>query len=267
MRRTISRSIVVLILLLLALGLAACNTGGEEPKVQSESLSGAELVSKMEEAVKATKSAHLTVNFQVASAEGPVKGTIEFWGERPGKMRAEVKAELPSIDGIVAVTDGQQGWAYNAREKLVLVGDKSQYKSQLRDQPELRSILEFAEKIVDRGFTNTEAVVQGTEQVNGRNTHKVQVTYAQTDDPELDLSGITATFWIDQETFLPQRVEMTVDRDGFTASGLAEVQGDMGRDAAVDAALFTFTPPPGTTVMDLSKLPELPAMSNLPQIQ
>src|SRR5574342_638382 len=119
MRYTIARYLTILSMLLLVMSLAAC-TGSEQGSANQANPTGAELIKKMEEAVKGVNTAHFTVAFQVASAEGPVKGTVEFWGERPGKMRAEVKSELPSLDGIVVVTDGQTGWAYNAREKLVL---------------------------------------------------------------------------------------------------------------------------------------------------
>lgn len=252
-------------LLLLIVGVAAC--GDQQTPPPQEGPPGDELVAKMKEAVKAVNSAHFTVQFQVASARGPVKGEVEFWGERPDKMRAEVSGEQPSIDGLIAVTDSQKGWAYNPREKLVLVADTSQYKSQLRDQPELREIVTFGEKIIDRGFDDTEAVNLGAEQVNGRDTYKVQVTYGQPADPELDLEGVTAIFWIDQETYLPQRIEMNIERGTFTASGFAVLKGDIAQDQPIDPAQFAFTVPAGATVLDLSELPPLPTLSDLPKVQ
>jgi outer membrane lipoprotein-sorting protein len=265
MCQIVTRCVTVISLLLLVIALAAC--GGEPATPAQQGPSGDELVTKMKEAVKAINSAHFTAEFQVASVEGPVKGTVEFWGERPGKMRGEVTSETASVNGIVAVTDGQKGWAYNPSEKIVVVSDKSQYKTQLRDQPELRDIVNFGETILNRGFDNTEAVNQGAEQVNGRNTYKVQVTYGKSSDPKLDLEGVTSVFWIDQETFLPQRIEISVQHGALTASGFAVLKGDIAKNETIDAAKFTFSPPAGAAVLDLSKLPELPTLKNLPKIQ
>lgn len=244
---------------------AAC--GGEEPTpAPPKEPTGSDLVAKMKEAVKATDSAHFTVDFQIASVEGPVKGTVEIWGERPGKIRAEVSSESPSVDGIVVVSDGERGWAYNPREKLVLVSDQNQYKAQLREQPELREILDTGEKMLDRGFDNTEANNLGTEQINGQDAYKVEVAYGS--DDEIDLSGVTAIFWIDQQTYLPHRIEINIERDDFTASGFVVLQGDIETGQPIEADRFSFTAPEGSTVFDLSELPEeLPAFSELPKIQ
>ncbi len=252
-------------LLLLIVGVAAC--GGKPTPPHHEGPTGDELVTKMKKAVKAVNKTHFTVEFQIGSVKGPIKGTVEFWGERPDNMRAEVVSELSSIDGIVAVSNSQKGWAYNPKEKLAIVSDQSQYKSQLRDQPELRSILDFAEKMVDRGFDNTESINLGAEQVNGRDTYKVQVTYGESSDPELDLEDVTAIFWIDQQTFLPQRVEITIKRDALIVSGFVVLQGDIAKNQAIDALQFTFSFPKGATVLDMSELPELPTFSDLPPVQ
>jgi outer membrane lipoprotein-sorting protein len=263
MYHIVTRCVTVISLLLLVVGLASCGGGAATPPPQ-EGPSGEELITKMKEAVKAVNSAHFTADFQVASPEGPVKGTVEFWGERPGKMRGEVTSETASVNGVIGVTDGQKGWAYNPNENIVLISDKSQYKAQLRDQPELREIANFAEKMLDRGFDNTEAVNQGAEEVNGRNTYKVQVTYGES-DPEL--KGVTGVFWVDQETFLPQRVEVTVEREGMTVGGFVALKGEIAKDESIDAAKFTFDIPQGADVLDLSQLPELPQIKKLPKIE
>ena len=222
--------------------------------------SGAEVVKKMEAAIKAAKSANFVVDFQIAAIEGPVKGSIEFSGERPSKAYAKMTSEVATLNGQVAVMDGDKGWAYNPSQKIVIVGNKSQYKTQLSDQPELREIAKFAEQIKDRGFENTKADVLGTEQVNGKDVYKVQVTYDKSG--EVDLSGVTVTYFVDPKSYLPQRLEINLKRDGLEMSGFMVIKGELGIDAAVDAAKFTFTPPADAQVVDFSKLPKLPDLSS-----
>jgi outer membrane lipoprotein-sorting protein len=260
MRRTIIiRYVALTICLVLLLALAAC---GQKTPAPPEGTSGDELIAKMEDSVKSLNSAHLTMVFQVGSVEGPVNGTLELWGERPNKIRAEITSELGSLDRIQVIGDGSQFWAYSPREQLAVVSDKNQYGTLLRSQPELRDIDEFGQKIIDRGFDGTQAENLGSEEINGRNTYKVQVKY---DDP--DLQGVTATFWIDETTYLPQRVEVVVEREGFTLSGFAEVQGEIEANADIDPAQFSFTPPEGVSVLNLSDLPGLPQLSDLPKIE
>jgi len=222
--------------------------------------SGAEVVKKMEAAIKAAKSANFVVDFQIAAIEGPVKGSIEFSGERPSKAYAKMTSEVATLNGQVAVMDGDKGWAYNPSQKIVTIGNKSQYKTQLSDQPELREIAKFAEQIKDRGFENTKADVLGTEQVNGKDVYKVQVTYDKSG--EVDLSGVTVTYFVDPKSYLPQRLEINLKRDGLEMSGFMVIKGELGIDAAVDAAKFTFTPPADAQVVDFSKLPKLPDLSS-----
>jgi outer membrane lipoprotein-sorting protein len=223
-----------------------------------------ELVDKMHEAMNGLQQAVLTAEFQVATAtdEGPVKGTVKLWKEEPNKMRAEFQSDREDVNGLVAVSDGDQGWAYSSYENVVVVSSKSQYRAQLRNQPELRVILEFSEELLDRGFSDTQVENQGTENINGRDTQKVRVQYNESPDAKIDLSGVVATYWIDPITNLPHRVDVTIDMDGAAISGRLLVQGDIVTDQPIDAAIFTFDIPAEAKVIDLSKLPALPGLSN-----
>lgn len=227
--------------------------------------SGAELIAKMEAAVKALKSAHLTVTFQIASEVGPVKGSIEFWGQRPDQLHAVFKSEDEALDGLEAVSDGQKFWAYSPFAQLVIVADRSTYRMQMADQPELREIATYAEGIVARGFADTQATNLGSEQVNGRNTYKVEVTFEPSATSQVDLEGVTVTFWIDQATYLPQRIEVSVQREEFTMSGFIAVEGMIETDQPIAAEVFTFVPPEEATVVDLADLPALPTVSPPPE--
>ena len=257
-RRIQGLTLVVTGLLLLALTACAAQPPPATPTPTGPT--GAELITQMQKALKDMKSAHLTLRFQVASAEGPVTGTAEFWGQRPGQRRIQLHSDLGSVDGILAVTAGDQGWAYSRRDDLVVVADRSLLQSQLGRQPELREIATFIDKLLARGFTDTEAVNQGQATVNGRAVYKVQVTFKPTADPALKLEGINTLFFIDAQSYLPQRVELEVTYGSFTVRGFAEVQGQIEVDPTLDAGLFTFEPPPGAAVINLADLP-LPSVA------
>ena len=252
-RWTQGLTLVLMGLLLLALTACAAQTPPATPTPAGPT--GAELITQMQRTIAGAKSAHLTMRFQVGTADGPVTGTAEFWGQRPGQRRIQLRSDLGSVDGILAVTAGDQGWAYSKRDDVVVVADRSLLQSQLGRQPELREIAGFVDKLLARGFTDTEAVNQGAATINGRPTYKVQVTFKPTADPAQKLEGIGTVFFIDAETHLPQRVEMEVTYGNFTVRGFAEVQGAIEIDPTLDASLFTFDPPPGAAVINLADIP------------
>lgn len=282
---TMKKSVLIILLLTLLIpGLAACGGNEETPSQQqnspeeandppaeeateasasSEDSGDKALVNGMREAIDNLDKAVFSGQFQVATAtnEGPVTGSVDFWKEKPGKLRVEFQSDRDDVNGLIAVSDGNQGWAYSPYENIVVISNKSQYRAQLRNQPELRVILEFTEELLDRGFSDTQVENQGTEQVNGRETQKVEVQYSESPDAELDLSGVTATYWIDPTTNLPHRMEVTIDRDGVTISGRFIVEGDIVTDQPIEASIFTFEPPAEAKVLDLSKLPAIPGIS------
>ena len=255
MKQTRTQGLTLLLMGLLLLALTACAAQTPAATPTPTGPSGAELIEEMQKAIADARSAHLTMRFQVASAEGPVTGTAEVWAQRPGQRRIQLRSDLGSVDGILAVTAGDQGWAYSKRDDLVLVADRSLLQSQLGRQPELREIAGFVEKLMARGFTDTEAVNQGAATIAGRATYKVQVTFKPTADPTQKLEGIGTVFYIDAQTHLPQRVEIEVTYGNFTVRGFAEVQGEIELNPTLDAALFTFDPPPGAAVINLADVP------------
>lgn len=250
-----AQRLVWLVCLLLALGLSACAAQPQpQPTPTPAGPTGVELLDKMQEKMKTTNSAHLTLRFQVASPLGPVTGTAEFWSQRPGMRRIQLRSDQGAVDGIIAVTAGDQGWAYSKRDDLVLVADRSLLQSQFARQPELREIAGFLDKLLARGFADTDAVNLGAASVNGRETYKVQVTFKPTADPAQKLENIGAIFFIDAASYLPQRVEVEVMHAEFTVRGFAEVDGDIELDPVLDAAIFTFTPPDGAAVVNLAEI-------------
>jgi outer membrane lipoprotein-sorting protein len=158
---------------------------------------------------------------------------------------------------MIVVSNEDKSWAFSPSENLVLVSESNQFKAQLNEQPELRDIIEFGEKLEERGVETTQAETVGSETINGRESYKVEANY-----DGADLEGVTVTYYIDKESSLPQRVVINMERDQVKISALMELNGEINTDGSIDSAQFTFNPPDGAIVFDLSELPPLPDFSN-----
>ena len=260
---TIFRYLAIVSLILMIVGIMACS--GPAPTAMPEpELSGLDILKRMEAAIKTANSIEFTIQFQVATAEDAIKGNLKVAAVRPDSLRAEVTSENPAINGLLAVTNATEGWAYSPADKLVLKATTSQYKAQLNEQPELRELLDTGQQITERGFDDKiKAEKLGTAEMNGHQTYKVQVIYDETADPELQLNGVTTVYYIDKETFLPQRIELTVAGEDASASGFVTLT-ELKTEAKIDPKTFTFEPPAGATVMDLNQM-ALPTFEMPPQ--
>lgn len=264
MQRIAKHLVSLTILLLFLTALTACgedappNAESNPPKTEEDLPAGSDLISQMDATIDSITGVSFSADFQFATAEGPVKGSFTYLGDRPDKSRTEITSDDASLNGMVLVTDGEKGWAYSPSENLVLVSNKSQFKAQLNEQPELRELLNFSEKVQDNGVDQVqEAQTEGIETVNGRETYKVKATYGGE-----ELEGITVTYYIDKESSLPQRIEINIKRDGLEASGFILAKGEIDTSSNFDAAQFIFTPPDGATVFDLESLPPLPGFDS-----
>lgn len=261
MRELSYRMILFNSFFVILLVLSAC-TGEQDGTNGSTSSNGdlpagSDLISKMKEAIDDVDTANLKATFQFGTVDGAIKGSLEFWAQRPKQTRFEVNSEDESLNGMIVVSNEDKSWAFSPNENLVLVSESNQFKAQLNEQPELRDIIEFGEKLSERGVDTTEAQTLGSETINGRETYKVKATY-----DGADLEGVTVTYYIDKEQSLPQRVEIKMERDEVSISGFMELNGDMSTDSTIDSAQFTFNPPTGAILFDLSELPPLPDFSN-----
>ncbi len=249
MRPIIFRSMFMFSLLLILVGMMAACSPSATPEPQ---LTGKQVLDKMVEAIKATNSTSFTAQFQVATAEGATKGTVKVSAERPDKFRAEVTSEDPALNGLLAVSNAEKGWAYSPADKLVLAANKSDYKTQLNEQPELRELLHSSETVVDQGFDDkTKAEIVGSEAVDGHQTYKVQVTYDKAGNPKL--GDVTTVYFIDKESFLPRRVEMTAAGENASASGFVTLT-DLKTGESIEAKTFTFEPPADAVIMNLNEM-------------
>ncbi len=212
---------------------------------------GIELVQKMEANINNINGVHFSIKFKANSADGPIDGIIKFWGQRDGKMRLEVTSESASLNGTIIIADGQQILVYKPNEKLVVIAGKGQYQALLAELPGLGEMLYLLRQIFARGFEGVSADNLGTEQINGRQAYKVQVGYKTPADLTTELKNVTTIFWIDVESFLPQQLEIMVQKDGLTADALITATSDIITNQPIDPGTFIFEPPAGTKVRNI----------------
>ncbi|MFN2169285.1 MAG: LolA family protein, partial [Anaerolineae bacterium] len=106
--------IVIGLLLVLGLVLAGCG-----PQITAE-----EIVDKMRETLESTDDAHAIVAVDVSAQGIEMSAKAEVWEMSPNKFRAEVlESSQPDTEGMIMVSDGQQGWFYDPAHNQVMVGD------------------------------------------------------------------------------------------------------------------------------------------------
>lgn len=260
---------LILSLILIAGVLAAC--GGrtrslpdEPPTVPAvEGPSGAELVEQMQAAIDNTDSVYFNAHYTVSTVANSLEGTAAVWGERPGKSRVEVTSEAESLNGVVIGSNGERSWAYNPEQNTLYISDDDLHNAQLRDQPELRVMLELGEIIRERRFEDTQATNLGVEPINGRACYRVAVEYEETDANTVNLAGLTATFWIDMETSLPHQIGIRIERDEAVGNGMLSVTGNLETDIDIEPSRFDFIPPADEEIITIDLNQDLPRPGEL----
>lgn len=245
------RIALLLVLTLVALGLAACTE--RTPTAE-------ELVSRMEAARATTTSVEATVDFNFQSPEGDGAFTVQGWMEQIGtsdaaghpnvRMRAEVTAASEQkLLGSTMVSDGTTFWLYNPTEHVVVTGELAAMKELAQEQRS--SSPPMLNDIVTQGLDAVELTVLGMEQVAGQATWKVEVTPRAETSAKLRLDGlVNATLWIDEALALPLKLEVQASDFG---QGSVEVR-DLVVNQPIDASRFSFTVPEGATVLQAADL-------------
>lgn len=250
----IKRYIPIVSLVLLLLALAACGGDGDNAgNGGSSAPTGQELITKMEEAVKAVGKGHFTTEFQMATSEGGVRGTIESWAERPSNARAEFTSETAELNGMIIGSNETQSWVYSADQDTLYIFNGVPGTPNLASQPELDLAFWYATSLWEQGLNNIEATTAGSEEVNGRETYKVEVTYKEPPNPNISGDDLVTTYWIDKESFLPQKAEITLKIGEITGKGVVTLQDQIAQDETLDASLFSYQPGGNTHVVNFAE--------------
>jgi outer membrane lipoprotein-sorting protein len=161
--------------------------------------------------------------------------TARLWSDGTGKGRAQI----PSGSGErTVVADGSTVWSWNSADKTVT---KSAEGGREEKAPATSDPAAAATQAIERLRATSTVSVDGTAEVAGRPAYALVLTPAPAERTLLREVRVA----VDSETRMP--LELTVLANGSTDAALQIGFSDL-TFGAQDPALFTFTPPPGSTV-------------------
>lgn len=252
------------LLLLLLVGIVGCgggdaDSGGEVSSSTEELPDGAELISKMEEAINGLNNAHYNAAFQLSTDDGQLEGTMEVWQEGSNNRRYEFTSPSDVVNGLIIGSNETQYWAYSPKLNAFYVSSDVFGSPFLPGESEARSVLRLIDRIqAEGGLSETlNAATQGAEQINSRDTYQVETTFKDPGEAEVSLEGVSLLFWVDQESFLPQQVQLKVEEQGVSGRGTVILQGEIQQDEAFDASLFSFEPEGDTATVNMDEMDTL----------
>lgn len=247
MRRLIGLLVVTMI-------LAACGTLGQP--------SADEIVRRAEVAIENLERAHAVVEVEATMQDESFFVVGEGWmdGDR---HRAEVlEASMAEIAGLVAVSDGAQGWLAHPALPMVLTGERAEIEAFLAEEalqqmPETG--LEGLTSLVDELLRITDQELVGSETIAGFDTWHLRLTPNQEAPVELVAAGGSAELWIAKGDDMP--LQVVVQSPSF--GSLRVTVREYDPEPLMDETLFTFTPDEGAMVVDVATL--LPERMLLPE--
>ncbi|MBC8078188.1 MAG: DUF4367 domain-containing protein [Chloroflexales bacterium] len=244
------RSLWLGLSLVSALLLAACG---------ATQYSAEQIVQRMEATRAATNDAHATVAIDFTSDQQNGTFVVEGWMKKTGrtdeagqsisKLRALVQsASKPEMQGTLLVSDGDIFWLYSPSKNQVVTGSRADLPRGVGAAGPTTQVLQ---DMLTRGMSALNVEVQGEEPVAGVNTWKLKLTPKADTQQQLQLDGIVqATMWVDEARALPLKLAIDAKDMG---KGNVEVRSIETNTGLADD-LFTFTPPPGATVVDVADI-------------
>lgn len=162
---------------------------------------------------------------------------IRVWSGGDGRGRVA----LPSADGErTLVSDGTTRWAYDSRERTATRAPAGEGPDRPADAQDPTTAATQAVATLRQSST---VAVDGTAEVAGRAAYQLVLTPLPTERTLLREVRVA----VDAETRLPLQLTVLAQGSGEPALQVGFSEIAYGPQ---DPALFTFTPPPGTTVQD-----------------
>jgi outer membrane lipoprotein-sorting protein len=232
--------LVYSLLLVLSLPLAGCGQ-----KITAE-----EIVAKMQETMESTQDAHAVVVVHVDAQGITLSATAEVWEKSPNKLRAEVlTASKPDLVGSTMVSDGKQGWYYDSRRDVVMVGTVDEI-----DTPVSPEMLNELQEIIQEVLDVSDVKLEGEETIAEREAYRLVVSPKEEADQEILPGNGTATLWVDKEQWIV--LKATYEASVF-GQGSMEIQSfEMNPGLSDD--LFTYEVPEGAEVIDVQAQEPVP---------
>lgn len=188
-RHRLSGALIGLSMLpLIALGLTACQG--------RPGLTVDQVLQRVGDIYRGMEDYHALVTVQ--RSDSPAEIRFHLWFSRPDLYRTEV-VEPVAIAGQQTLFDGQDLWFYLPGENRVLV-----YRGFVGDGPEEESA--FTGRLIEALLTGRETVFKGIEKLRGHPAYLLETLSPSVEGPEV-VDVVRRSFWIDNEVWLPIRVE------------------------------------------------------------
>jgi len=162
------------------------------------------------------------VHFSFSNIKQEFSGTLTF--KKPNQLRIESEHQT-------LVTDGSTVWAYSPVNKQVVIDQYKENRNTITPD-------QFLVNLPDNYYTT----VLGTETVEGTSTVVLKLV------PKDDASFIRSVkMWVENRSWVVRMIEITDVNETTTTYTIK----DMALNTRVEQKTFTFSPPPGTDVVDL----------------
>lgn len=231
---------------LLALLLLAGCTG--QPSAE-------EIVRRAQAAIENNQQGHSIVEAEI-NAQGERFHLVgEGWMDGEARRATVLEASVPELVGTLMVTDGTTGWLYHPEADKVLTGNRAQIEAYLADSaqgemPSQSLDINSLSEMVDELLRISDETLVGSESIAGLDAWHLSLVPNAEAPAELSAAGGTVELWISKEYDLPLQLTYT---GGALGEGRVTVR-EYDPKAALDAALFTFTPPAGVEVVEVATL-------------
>lgn len=179
---------------------------------------------------------HATMNTTVTVDNETYSTTTEVW-VRPdtGELRQEVLAPDERA-GHLTVSNGSVMWTYDPDD-----GTATRF-----EVPEASTDTSLASNL-DELANRSDIVYNGTETLDGEETHKITLVPNESADVAVDA---TTTMWLDSDRMFPLKIHTQVDSNTATTVRFTDVELNPG----LSDDRFEFDPPEGVEVRE----PEMP---------
>jgi outer membrane lipoprotein carrier protein len=158
-------------------------------------------------------------------------GTGTWYQKGTGRF----KMDFTDPAGDVIVADGENLWLYYPSTHPGQV-----IRSTIDANTTGAGMVDLQGRIFDEAAEGYEAVLEGLEEVDGHSTWLVALT------PRGESPYRLVRVWVDTESFLVRRFEITEENETLRTVVLRELQPD----ADIPDSTFSFTPPAGTDVFE-----------------
>ena len=297
MKRGSRSLLMVAMLLAMSALLAACSAG-------QASLTASDVVQKVREAARSNQTAQGTIELSARLNKEGLKAlaasimpggakmmgteridmlpdmasvTLKVWKGRDHKARVEVDSStLPGVSGTTLVYDGQKVYAYiPAPNKVYIKTPPNKSEMSTGALGGMWGALTPQER-GDKLLEASDVKLLGNEQLDGKNSYKLEVTPKADALSRLGVPAMIQMFagkvvkdakvtvWVDAERWIPLKATLEHPQVGtFTYTGNLEL------DKPIDDAQFVLQTPGGAEIVDLDTLNEqmTPKSMTLPEAQ